>query len=226
MQIAIGLYPGFTALDAIGPYQVLTNVPGAEVVLCAASAGPLTDDMGLLRLDVERTFDEIASPDLLLVPGGLVTRKLAADGDPIVEWVRSAHEHTTWTTSVCVGALVLGAAGILRGLRATTHWITYDSLAGYGAEPTEERVVIEGRVATAAGVSAGIDLALALVGRIWGPELAQSIQLGIEYDPQPPFDAGAPSKAAKPIHELVAATLSDAMHVAETQHAARISSRS
>jgi transcriptional regulator GlxA family with amidase domain len=226
MQIAIGLYPGFTALDAIGPYQVLTNVPGAEIVLCAASAGPLTDDMGLLRLDIEHTFDEVASPDLLLVPGGLVTRKLAAEGDPIVEWVRSAHEHTTWTTSVCVGALVLGAAGILRGLRATTHWIAYDSLAGYGAEPTEERVVIEGRVATAAGVSAGIDLALTLVGQIWGPELAQSIQLGIEYDPQPPFDAGAPSKAPKPIHELVAATLSDAMHVAETQYAAPITSPS
>ena len=226
MQIAIGLYPGFTALDAIGPYQVLTNVPGAETVLCAASAGPLADDMGLLRLDIEHTFDEVAAPDLLVVPGGLVTRKLAAEGDPIVEWVRSAHEHTTWTTSVCVGALVLGAAGILRGLRATTHWIAYDDLAGYGAEPTEERVVIEGKVATAAGVSAGIDLALTLVGQIWGPELAQSIQLGIEYDPQPPFDAGAPSKAAQPIHELVAATLGAAMDVAESRHGAAIASPS
>jgi transcriptional regulator GlxA family with amidase domain len=226
MQIAIGLYPGFTALDAIGPYQVLTNVPGAEVVLCAASAGPLADDMGLLRLDIEHTFDEVAAPDVLLVPGGLVTRKLAADGDPLVEWVRSAHDHTTWTTSVCVGALVLGAAGILDGLRATTHWITYDDLAAYGAEPTEERVVIEGKVATAAGVSAGIDLALTLVGQIWGPELAQSIQLGIEYDPQPPFDAGAPSKAAKPIHELVAATLGAAMDVAESRHGAAIASLS
>jgi transcriptional regulator GlxA family with amidase domain len=226
MQFAIGLYPGFTALDAIGPYQVLTNVPGAQTVLCAASAGPIADDMGLLRLDIEHTFDEVAAPDVLIVPGGLVTRKLAADGDPIVEWVRAAHEHTTWTTSVCVGALVLGAAGILRGLRATTHWIAYDELTGYGAEPTEERVVIEGKVATAAGVSAGIDLALTLVGQIWGPELAQSIQLGIEYDPQPPFDAGAPSKAPEPIHELVAATLSAAMDVAESRHGAAITSPS
>jgi transcriptional regulator GlxA family with amidase domain len=209
-QIAIGLYPGFTALDAIGPYQVLTNLPGAEVVVCAARKGDLADDNGLLHLDIAHTFDDIPEPDVLLVPGGLVTRKLARDGDPIVEWIRAAHPHTTYTTSVCTGALLLGAAGVLDGLRATTHWIAYDALRSYGAEPTEERVVDQGKVLTAAGVSAGIDLALTLVARMSGPEVAQAIQLGIEYDPQPPFDAGAPSKAPAEITELVRGLMTSA----------------
>lgn len=210
MQIAIGLYPGFTALDAIGPYQVFTNMPGAEVVVCGARKGDLADDNGLLHLDIAHTFDDIPQPDVLLVPGGMITRKLARDGDPIVEWIRGAHPHTTYTTSVCTGALLLGAAGVLDGLRATTHWIAYDALRSYGAEPTEQRVVREGKVVTAAGVSAGIDLALTLVGDIAGPETAQGIQLGIEYDPQPPYDAGAPSKAPAPIRDLVTAVMNDA----------------
>ncbi len=217
MQIAIGLYPGFTALDAIGPYQVLTQVPGVEVVLCAARAGRLSDDNGLLHLDVEHTFDEVSAPDITLVPGGFVTRRLARDRDPIVDWLARADEHTTHTTSVCTGALLLGAAGLLDGLDATTHWFAYDELARYGARPTEQRVVRQGKVWTAAGVSAGIDLALTLVGEVWGPEVAQAIQLGIEYDPQPPFDSGAPSKASLDVLALVraiseekeAATLAD-----------------
>ena len=210
MKIAFGLYPGFTALDAIGPYQVFTNVPGAEVILCAAETGLLADDNGLLNLDISHRFEDVTEPDILLVPGGLVTRKLARDGDPIVDWVRAAHQHTTWTTSVCTGALVLGAAGVLDGLPATTHWMAYDTLASYGAKPTEKRVVIEGKVATAAGVSAGIDLALTLVDRILGAEVSQAIQLGIEYDPQPPHDSGAPSKAPAPILELVRSVMSAA----------------
>jgi transcriptional regulator GlxA family with amidase domain len=210
MQIAIGLYPGFTALDAIGPYTVFTNVPGTEVVLCADQKGELADDCGLLRLDIAHTFDDVPAPDVLLVPGGLVTRRLAAEGGPIVDWIRSAHETTTYTTSVCTGALLLGAAGVLEGLRATTHWIAYDHLRRYGAESTEERVVIEGKVATAAGVSAGIDLALTLVDRWHGAEVAQAVQLGIEYDPQPPHDAGAPSKAPAEIRELVTAVMNEA----------------
>jgi transcriptional regulator GlxA family with amidase domain len=210
MQIAIGLYPGFTALDAIGPYTVFTNVPGTDVVLCAEQKGQLADDCGLLRLDIAHTFDDVPAPDVLLVPGGLVTRRLAAEGGPIVDWIRSAHETTTYTTSVCTGALLLGAAGVLEGLRATTHWIAYDHLRRYGAECTEERVVIEGKVATAAGVSAGIDLALTLVDRWHGAEVAQAVQLGIEYDPQPPHDAGAPSKAPAEIRELVTAVMNDA----------------
>jgi transcriptional regulator GlxA family with amidase domain len=205
MQIAIGLYPEFTALDAIGPYQVLTQVPGAEVVLCAARTGRLSDDNGLLHLDIEHTFADVARPDVLLVPGGFITRRLARDRDPIVDWIADAHEHTTSTTSVCTGALLLGAAGILDGLDATTHWYAYDELAGYGARPTEQRVVQQGKVWTAAGVSAGIDLALTLVAEHWGPEVAQAIQLGIEYDPQPPFDSGAPSKADPEILALVRA---------------------
>ncbi|HEX7133560.1 MAG TPA: DJ-1/PfpI family protein [Iamia sp.] len=207
MHVAIGLYPGFTALDFIGPYQVLVNRPDTEVVLCAAEAGIVPDDTGLLKLQVDATFADVPRPDMVLVPGGFVTRRLAEDGHPIVDWVRTAHETTTWTTSVCTGALVLGAAGVLDGLPATTHWIAYDALAGYGAEPTEQRVVEAGKVVTAAGVSAGIDLALTLVGRIDGPEVAMAIQLGIEYDPQPPYDSGSPSKAPAEIKQLVEALM-------------------
>jgi transcriptional regulator GlxA family with amidase domain len=195
MQIAIGLFPRFTALDAIGPYQVFANLPDAEVVICGATTGPVVDDHGLLRLDVTSTFDDVPAPDVLVAPGGLITRKLARDGDPIIDWIRSAHPHTGYTASVCTGALLLGAAGLLDGLRATTHWFAYETLRAYGAEPTEQRVVGEGRIFTAAGVSAGIDLALTLVGQMAGPEAAQAIQLSLEYDPHPPFDAGAPSKA-------------------------------
>ena len=210
MQIAIGLYPGFTALDAIGPYQVFANLPGAELVLCAERRGALDDDNGLLHLDMEHTFDDVPAPDVLLVPGGLVTRRIAKEKGPIVDWIRRAHATTTYTTSVCTGALLLGSAGVLTGLRATTHWIAYEQLRSYGAQPTQERVVIEGKVVTAAGVSAGIDLALTLVGRTHGVETAQAIQLGIEYDPQPPYDAGAPSKAPAAIRDLVASVMGEA----------------
>jgi transcriptional regulator GlxA family with amidase domain len=210
MQIAIGLYEGFTALDAIGPYQVFTNLPGAEVVLCAERTGRLSDDNRLLHLDIEHTFHDVPAPEVLLVPGGMVTRKLAAERAPIVDWVASAHQHTTWTTSVCTGALLLGAAGVLDGRPATTHWMAYEALASYGAAPTEQRVVRDGKIVTAAGVSAGIDLGLTLVAEMAGPEVAQAIQLGIEYDPQPPFDAGSPSKAPTAIRELVRAVMADA----------------
>ncbi len=218
MQIAIGLYPAFTALDAIGPYQVFTQVPGVEVVLCAERTGRLSDDQGLLHLEIEHTFDEVPTPDLLLVPGAFVTRSLAHDGEPIVEWIRTAHEATRWTTSVCTGALLLGAAGVLDGLDATTHWFAYDQLARFGATPTEERVVRRDKVVTGAGVSAGIDLALAIVGWEWGPELAQAVQLGIEYDPQPPYDAGAPSKAPADVRALVEAVASEAEAQALAEH--------
>ena len=210
MQIAIGLYPGFTALDAIGPYAVFTSVPGADVVVCAEGKGMLADESDLLHLDLAHTFDEVPTPDVLLVPGGLVTRRLAAEGGPIVDWIRAAHETTTYTTSVCTGALLLGAAGVLDGVPATTHWMAYDHLRAHGAQPTEQRVVIEGKVATAAGVSAGIDLALTLVDRLYGAEVAQAVQLGIEYDPQPPHDTGAPSKAPAEIRDLVAAVMKEA----------------
>jgi transcriptional regulator GlxA family with amidase domain len=210
MQIAIGLYAGFTALDAIGPYAVFTNLPGANVVLCAERAGHLADDRELLHLEIAHTFDDAPTPDVLLVPGGLITRRIAKTGGPIIDWIRAAHVTTAYTTSVCTGALLLGAAGVLDGRRATTHWMAYEHLRAYGADPTAERVVIDDKVVTAAGVSAGIDLALTLVGRLDGPETAQAIQLGIEYDPQPPYDTGAPSKAPAAIRDLVAGLMSDA----------------
>lgn len=203
MQIAIALYPRFTVLDAVGPYQVTALWPGHEVVLCAESTGRVTDESGLLHLDVEHTFAEVTRPDIVIVPGGTITRTLAVPGNPVVEWIRAVHPHTTWTTSVCTGALLLGAAGILDDLDATTHWRAYDALRGFGANPTEERVVRRGKIITGAGVSAGIDMALTLVAEVDGPEMSQAIQLGIEYDPQPPFDAGSPSKAPTAIYDLV-----------------------
>jgi len=207
MIIALGVYQGFTALDAIGPYEILTYLPGAEMVICAESAGVVDDHNDLVHLRVDATFADVPRPDVLLVPGGPIAGQYAADGHPIVDWIRQAHPHTSWTTSVCTGALLLGAAGLLDGLPATTHWSAYDELASYGAQPTEQRVVTAGRIMTGAGVSAGIDLALTLAADIAGPEVAQTIQLAIEYDPHPPFDAGAPSKAPKPIYDLAVAAL-------------------
>jgi putative intracellular protease/amidase len=207
MIIAIGLYHGFTALDAIGPYEVLTYLPDAEVVLCAEDTGLVDDHNDLVHLRIDTTFADVPRPDALLVPGGPIARQYAADGHPIVDWIRQAHPHTDWTTSVCTGALLLGAAGLLKGLPATTHWSAYDALASYGAQPTEQRVVTSGRIVTGAGVSAGIDLALTLAADIAGPEVAQTIQLAIEYDPHPPFDAGSPSKAPKPIYDMAVAAL-------------------
>jgi len=209
MIIALGLYQGFTTLDAIGPYEILTYLPGAEMVLCAENPGVVDDHNNLVHLRVDGSFADVPRPDVLLVPGGPVAGQLAADGHPIVEWIREAHPHTQWTTSVCTGALLLGAAGLLDGLPATTHWSAYDELASYGAQPTEQRVVTAGRIVTGAGVSAGIDLALTLAADIAGPEVAQTIQLAIEYDPHPPFDAGSPSKAPKKIYDMAVAALGD-----------------
>ena len=207
MQIAIGLFPGFTSLDGVGPYQVFSYLPGADVVVCAARSGFLADEHGLLHFDVAATFDDVPAPDVVVIPGGQITHRMVRDGAPIIEWIRAVHAQTTYTTSVCTCALLLGAAGLLDGLRATTHWAYYDTLGRLGATPTEDRVVDEGKILTAAGVSAGIDLALTLVARMAGQATAQAIQLGIEYDPQPPFDAGAQSKAPADIRDLVRAML-------------------
>jgi putative intracellular protease/amidase len=209
MIIAIGLYQGFTTLDAIGPYEVLTYLPDAEVVICAEHTGVVDDQYNLVHLRVDTSFADVPRPDVLLVPGGPIAAKYAADGHPIVDWIRQAHPHTTWTTSVCTGSLLLGAAGVLNGVPATTHWHSYDALASYGAQPTEQRVVTSGRIVTGAGVSAGVDLALTLVADIAGPEFAQAVQLSIEYDPHPPFDTGSPSKAPKPIYDMAVAALGD-----------------
>jgi putative intracellular protease/amidase len=202
VQVAIGLFPGFTVLDAIGPYQVFAEHPDLEVVVCAANHGRLDDEDRKLLFDIEHTFDEIPRPDILLVPGGCTPDRIPDAYQSVVDWIRGAHEHTTYTTSVCTGSLLLGAAGLLDGLAATTHWRAYERLRDYGAEPTAQRVVFQEKIVTGAGVSAGIDLALAVVAELYGPETAQAIQLQIEYDPQPPFDTGAPAKVSESVREL------------------------
>lgn len=193
MDIAIPLFDGITALDAIGPYEVLSRLPGARVRFVAVEPGPKRTDKHL-ALVADEPLSAVPHPEIVMVPGGFGTRALMTP-NPLLDWIRAAHETSQWTTSVCTGSLLLGAAGLLRGLEATTHWAAMDDLRALGARPTSRRVVEQGKIVTAAGVSAGIDMALTLAARIAGEEVAQAIQLGIEYDPQPPFDAGSPAKA-------------------------------
>ncbi|MFF8369495.1 DJ-1/PfpI family protein [Streptomyces lydicus] len=202
MQIAILLYDRFTALDAIGPYETLSRLPDAETVFVGERAGTYRSDLGSLGLVADAALGEVTAPDILVVPGGPGQTAQMADG-PLREWIRAVDAGTTWTTSVCTGSLILGAAGLLRGRRATSHWLALDQLPGFGAEPTGERVVFDGKYVTAAGVSSGIDMGLTLAGRIAGDTVAQTIQLGIEYDPQPPYDAGAPEKAPAEVTALL-----------------------
>jgi transcriptional regulator GlxA family with amidase domain len=201
MDIAIPLFDRFTALDAIGPYETLSRLPGARVTFLAAEPGPVATDNGMLRIVAERALADLPNPEILVVPGGIGTRAMMSDAR-LVEWVRTAHETSTWTCSVCTGSLVLGAAGVLDGLEATTHWMAMEALASTGALPVRARVVEQGKVITAAGVSAGIDMGLTLAARIAGDLVAQAIQLGIEYDPQPPFDSGSPEKATAEVVAL------------------------
>jgi transcriptional regulator GlxA family with amidase domain len=205
VQIAILIFDGLTALDAIGPYEVLSRVPGAEVRFVGKQQGPKRTDTGGLGLEADLTISELPRAEVVLIPGGAGSRPLMQDPE-VLDWVRAVHRDSTWTTSVCTGALVLGAAGILDGKRATTHWAFMDRLAQLGAKPVAERVVEDGKVVTAAGVSAGIDMALTLAGRLAGDQVAQAIQLGIEYDPQPPFDTGSPTKASPELVELIRST--------------------
>jgi transcriptional regulator GlxA family with amidase domain len=200
MEIAIPLYDRFTALDAVGPYEVLWRVPGARVRWIGAEARPYATDRGL-QLIPEATLDEAPEPDVVVVPGGTGTRD-ALEDERLLAWIRRADETSTWTTSVCTGALLLGAAGLLDGRRATTHWAYMDHLAGYGAAATSARVVEQGKVITSAGVSSGIDMALTLAARIAGDDVAQAIQLRIEYDPEPPFNTGSIAKAPRHVIEL------------------------
>jgi transcriptional regulator GlxA family with amidase domain len=203
MNIAIPIFENLTVLDAVGPYEVLSRLPGARVHFVAKETGPKRAETGMLALMADRTLDDLPEPDVIVVPGGYGNRPLMED-EEVLNWLRHAHEQSMWTTSVCTGALVLAAAGILDGLEATTHWLCLDALAKYGAIPVGDRRVVEqGKVLTAAGVSAGIDMALTLAARIAGDELAQAIQLGIEYDPEPPFHGGSPAKAPPEIIELV-----------------------
>jgi transcriptional regulator GlxA family with amidase domain len=206
MEIAILVYDGFTALDAVGPYEVLSRLPGATTTFVATTPGPVTTDTGILTLMASRGIAEVPRPDIVVVPGGPGEVAVRA-GSAALEWLRAVHPTTTWTTSVCTGSLILGAAGLLRGRRATTHWLAFDQLRELGAEPVHERVVVEEehRIITAAGVSAGIDMGLSLAARLAGDQVAQAIQLGIEYDPQPPFDCGSPDRAPGRVVELLRA---------------------
>ncbi|MEJ7750584.1 MAG: DJ-1/PfpI family protein [Thermoleophilaceae bacterium] len=202
MEIAIPLFDRFTALDAVGPYQVLSALPGARVRFLGPQAGPIRVDNEMLTVVAEGRWEDSPAPDVLVVPGGIGTRALLGD-KRMLAWVRSVHETARFTTSVCTGSLVLAAAGLLEGTDATTHWADRDTLASLGAVAVTERVVERGKIITAAGVSSGIDMALRLAERLAGPEVAQAIQLAIEYDPEPPFDAGSPEKAPPEIVELV-----------------------
>jgi transcriptional regulator GlxA family with amidase domain len=202
MEIVFVLFDGITALDAVGPYEVLQRLPGTEVKFAAKAPGEYRTDTKSLALVADHALADVPRPDILVMPGGFGTRPLLDDTE-LLDWVRAAHEHTTWTTSVCTGSLVYGAAGILDGLEATTHWKELETLRRFGARPTHERVVEQGKIVTAAGVSSGIDMALTLMARIAGDDVAKTIQLAIEYDPQPPFDAGSPEKAPKEIVEFL-----------------------
>jgi transcriptional regulator GlxA family with amidase domain len=204
MQIAILIFEKLTALDAIGPYEVLRSVPGWEAKFVGPAKGPVRADSGALGLSADYSLEEVTEPDIVLVGGGQGNRPLMED-EAVLSWLREVDAQTKWTTSVCTGSLVLGAAGLLQGKRATGHWLYLEPLRDFGADPVGGRFVEDGKVITAAGVSAGIDMALHLVGREVGPEVAQAVQLGIEYDPQPPFDAGAPDKAPREIVEAVTA---------------------
>ncbi|MEU5443546.1 DJ-1/PfpI family protein [Streptomyces griseofuscus] len=194
MQIAVVVYDRFTALDVVGPYEILSRLPDAHLTFVAERAGAVRTETGFLALTADRALHELPDPDIVVVSGG--PGILAQLENPVLlDWLRAADTTSTWTTSVCSGSLLLAAAGLLEGRRATSHWTVLPMLEKYGARPTGERVVTEGKYVTAAGVSSGIDMALTLVGRIAGDEHAQAVQLLTEYDPQPPYDAGSPEKA-------------------------------
>ncbi|HET7573730.1 MAG TPA: DJ-1/PfpI family protein [Solirubrobacterales bacterium] len=202
MEIALLLYDEMAPLDAVGPYEVLRNVPGWEVRTVAKTAGAIRDERGTLGLIADHSLGEVRAADIVLVPGGRGSRALMHD-EELLGWLREVDRTTRWTTSVCTGSLLLAAAGLLEGRRATTNWLLLDVLREFGADPVGGRWVEDGKVLTGAGVTAGIDMALHLVAREAGQRVAQAVQLGIEYDPDPPFDCGSPEKAPAEIVELV-----------------------
>jgi putative intracellular protease/amidase len=204
MDIAILIYDRFTALDAVGPYEVLSRLPGARVTFVAEHTGPTRTDTRRLTLLAETTIDDLSRPEMVLVPGGPGQAALMDDGR-VHSWLRAADSSSTWTASVCTGSLILAAAGLLDGKRATSNWQALEELGSLGVEVVPERVVFDGKYATSAGVTAGIDMALSLAAKIAGEKVAQAIQLGIEYDPDPPFDAGSPAKAPTEVLEAVLA---------------------
>jgi putative intracellular protease/amidase len=202
MRIVFFLYEGLTTLDIIGPHDVLSRLPGVEAISVSKDGGSVMADTGVLGLTATHSFADVQTCDVLVVPGGMEGTFVAAGDEETIDWIRSVSAGATWITSVCTGALILGAAGLLEGKKATTHWAAIDFLTSFGATPASERVVFDGNVVTGAGVSAGIDMALTLAATIAGDDIAKTIQLGIEYDPSPPFDCGSPAKAPAEIVEL------------------------
>ena len=208
MQIAIVLYPGLTTLDAVGPYEVLRFIPNCDLRFVSHAPGPIVTDSGILVLGATHSYDETPTPDIVLVPGSEANTTTAMADGRLLKWLNNAHQTSRYTLSVCSGALILAAAGILKGHPATTHWIAQDRLPAFGAKPQRDRRIVQsGKIVTAAGVSAGIDLALFVLGEVCGRERAEIAQLLIEYDPQPPFQAGHPSKASKAVFEAARAEM-------------------
>ena len=202
--IAILLFPRVTALDAVGPYEILQRLPDTSVVFAGTERGTVRTENGYLGLVVDATLDEITAPDVVVVPGGIGSRALLRD-EHVLSWLRHAHRSTKLTTSVCTGSLVLAAAGLLDGLTAATHWSCYDELRALTARPVSERVVehLDRRIITAAGVSAGIDMALRVAELLVDATAAQAMQLMCEYDPQPPFSCGALANCSPEVIERV-----------------------
>ena len=199
MQIAFLIYEGLTALDIIGPYEVFNQIPGVDLRFVAKQSGSIRVDSGAFSIGVDHKLTDVPGPDVFVVPGGVAGTFAAAKDPEILNWVREAHGGSRYSTSVCTGSLILGAAGLLKDSNATTHWAAKAFLEKTGATYLEERVVVADKTITAAGVSAGIDMALYVMGKLVGPELAKVAKLSIEYDPDPPFDAGSPAKAGDAI---------------------------
>ena len=204
MEIAVFIYDGMTALDAMGPYEILSRLPESRLRFVAEAKGEVRTDTGALGITADAAIDEVDHADLVLVPGGPGDERVR-ETPRVLDWLRARHEETRYTTSVCTGSLILAKAGILDGLRATTHWARMDVLASLGAKPVQQRWVEDGKVITAAGVSAGIDMALHLAAKLVNEPFAKACQLGLEYDPQPPFDVGSPAKAPAEIVALARA---------------------
>jgi transcriptional regulator GlxA family with amidase domain len=207
VQIAIFAYDHMTALDVVGPYEIVSRLPGAETIVVGEQRGPVRCDTGRLALVADASLDEVTTPDVLVIPGwsGSNQEKLLRPG-PVQDWLRAVDGHTIWTTAVGTGAIILAAAGLLAGRRAATYWLAVDWLAELGAVPTGDRVVRDGKYITAAGASAGIDMGLTLAATVADDQTAKAIQLLLEYDPQPPFDCGsidkAPAEIVRPMRAL------------------------
>ena len=213
LDIVIYLYPGMTALDAIGTYEMLRGMPNATIKFVARERGLVRVDSQVLSLHADQAIRDVKSADLLVLPGGLTTPAQMQDKD-LLAWVRQIHEKSRWTTSVCSGSLILAAAGLLKGLEATSHWAALDALKMFGARPVRQRVVRQGKILTAAGVSAGIDMALTLVALEAGEEVAKAIQLSMEYDPQPPFQSGSFEKSSPSTIERARKFLAESTRIA------------